>query len=191
MLGFIKKVFGTKSERDVKRLLPFVEATNQEFGLLKNISDDQLRGKTEELKGVIRQRLATIDQELKSLHDKIADQPELTINQKEEIFEKIDELESQRNTELEKVLWDILPKAFAVIKETARRYKENGSLVVSAGTHDQTIAAKKANVKVSDGKATWHNKWIAAGNEVTWDMMHYDVQLIGGMVLHEFKIFYI
>jgi preprotein translocase subunit SecA len=188
MLGFIKKVFGTKSERDVKRLLPFVEATNQEFGLLKNISDDQLRGKTEELKGVIRQRLATIDQELKSLHDKIADQPELTINQKEEIFEKIDELESQRNTELEKVLWDILPKAFAVIKETARRYKENGSLVVSAGTHDQTIAAKKANVKVSDGKATWHNKWIAAGNEVTWDMMHYDVQLIGGMVLHEGKI---
>ncbi|MDB5273708.1 MAG: preprotein translocase subunit SecA, partial [Chitinophagaceae bacterium] len=188
MLGFIKKVFGTKSERDVKRLLPFVDATNQEFGLLKNISDDQLRAKTEELKNTIRKQLARIDQELKALHHKIADQPELTINQKEEIFEKIDLLETERNTELEKVLWDILPKAFAVVKETARRYKENGSLVVSATPHDQQIAAKKANVKISDGKATWHNKWIAAGNEVTWDMLHYDVQLIGGMVLHEGKI---
>ncbi|HSZ71793.1 MAG TPA: preprotein translocase subunit SecA, partial [Cytophagaceae bacterium] len=188
MLGFIKKVFGTKSERDVKRLLPYVDATNQEFGLLKNISDDQLRAKTEELKEIIRKHLLSIDQELKSLHNKIADQPELTINQKEDLFEKIDQLELQRNTELEKVLWDILPKAFAVVKETARRYKENGSLSVTLTPHDRQIASKKANVKITDDKAIWHNKWIAAGNEVTWDMLHYDVQLIGGMVLHEGKI---
>ena len=188
MLSFIKKIFGTKSDRDIKRVMPWVEATNQEFALLKNISDDQLRGKTEELKNVIRKHLLAIDQELKALHHKIADLPDLSLNQKEAIFEKIDALELDRNKELEIVLIDILPKAFAVVKETARRYKENGSLTVDASEFDQKIAAKKANVQISGGRATWHNKWLAAGNEIVWEMMHYDVQLIGGIVLHEGKI---
>ena len=110
MLSFIKKIFGTKSDRDIKRVMPWVEATNQEFALLQNISDDQLRGKTEELKNVIRKHLLAIDQELKALHNKIADLPDLSLNQKEAIFEKIDALELDRNKELEIVLIDILPK---------------------------------------------------------------------------------
>ncbi len=188
MLSFIKKIFGTKSDRDIKRIMPWVEATLQEYALLTSISDDQLRAKTEELKGTIRKHLTTIDQELKTLHQKIADQPELSLHQKEAIFEKIDLLELDRNKELEVVLIEILPKAFAVVKETARRYKENGSLTVDVTPHDQKIAASKSNVQISGGRATWSNTWVAGSSQTTWEMLHYDVQLIGGAVLHEGKI---
>lgn len=188
MLSFIKKIFGTKSDRDIKRIMPWVESTNQEYALLREISDDQLRAKTEELKNIIRKHLATIDQELKTLHHKIEDQPDLSLHQKEAIFEKIDLLELDRNKQLEEVLIQVLPKAFAVVKETARRFKENGALVVDVTPHDQQIAALKSNVQINGGRATWSNKWLAAGNEMTWEMLHYDVQLIGGIVLHEGKI---
>jgi preprotein translocase subunit SecA len=188
MLALIKKIFGTKSDRDIKRIMPMVEACNQAFAQLKNLSDDQLRAKTLELKKIIQTDLAKIDTELHALHQKIADHPDLTVHQKEEVFEKIDALEKERNVDLEKTLLNILPTAFAVVKETARRYKENGQLLVTATSFDQEMASKKSNVQIANGQATWANKWMAAGNEVTWEMMHYDVQLIGGIVLHEGKI---
>ncbi|MGB0524119.1 MAG: preprotein translocase subunit SecA, partial [Flammeovirgaceae bacterium] len=117
-----------------------------------------------------------------------ADEPDLTIDEKEEIFARIDKLEENRNKDLEDVLLDILPQAFAVVKETARRLKENGQLVVTKNYFDEEIAGKKAHVTIDGDKAIWANKWMAAGNEIEWNMLHYDVQLIGGMVLHEGKV---
>ena len=192
MLGFINKgiakVFGTKSDRDIKELTPYVNLINEEFQQLVSISDDDLRNKTEELKEFIAKELKHIDDELETLHQKIDNDPNLDINEKEGIFGQIDELEKKRDDELEDVLLDILPKAFAVVKETARRLSENKKLEVTATIRDKEIAQLKGNVEIKGDKAIWHNKWMAAGNEIEWNMVHYDVQLIGGVVLHQGKI---
>lgn len=188
MLKFIAKIFGTKSEKDIKIVMPIVEKINQEFAQLKDISDDKLRDKTTEVQNIINESLKSIDDQISALHKKIADNPDLDIHAKEEIFGQIDKLEEDRNKDLEKVLMDVLPAAFAIVKETARRFKENGQMQVTATMHDKTIAAEKSNVEIKGEKAIWHNKWMAAGSEITWDMLHYDVQLIGGIVLHQGKI---
>ena len=188
MLKFIAKVFGTKSEKDIKGIMPLVEKINKEYASYASMSDDDLRNKTLSIQNQINDSLKGIDDEIAGLHQRIADNPDLDIHQKEEVFAKIDSLEEDRNKDLEKVLMEVLPAAFAVVKETARRLKENGKLVVTANMHDKTIAAAKANVEIDGDKAIWHNKWMAAGNEIVWDMLHYDVQLIGGIVLHQGKI---
>ncbi|WP_436517711.1 preprotein translocase subunit SecA [Ekhidna sp. To15] len=185
--GFAK-IFGTKTEKDLKELTPFVGLINAEFDKLGNISDDELRGKTAELKGIIKDRLKNIDDEIEALHKQVEDDQSLDVHQKEEIFAQIDKLESDRDVELEKVLIEILPTGFAVVKETARRFAENEKLTVQATQHDHEISAKKSNVEINGETATWKNKWLAAGNEVVWNMVHYDVQLIGGVVLHQGKI---
>lgn len=188
MLKFIAKVFGTKSDKDIKKIMPIVEEINSEFAKLSAISDQELRDKTRAVRSEIDDYLKSIDEEIKALHDRVNENPELDINEKEGIFNEIDALEEKRNKELEVVLMKVLPVAFAIIKETARRFKENKSIVVEATMHDKSIAAKKSNVEISGDQATWHNKWLAAGNEITWDMLHFDEQLIGGIVLHEGKI---
>ncbi len=185
--GFTK-IFGTKSDRDLKLLVPYVEKINNEYQKLKDISDDDLRGKTSELEGIIAEKLKHIDDELDQLHKKIEENTDLDINEKDAIFKQIDQLEDQRNDELEEILMDILPVGFAVVKETARRLTENEKLVVTATDYDKAIAIEKPHVEISGSKAIWHNKWQAAGTEVLWNMVHYDVQLIGGIVLHEGKI---
>lgn len=184
----LAKIFGTKAEKDLKEITPVVAQINQEFAKLSGISDDELRGKTEELKGIIGDKLKDIDDELKSLHDQVESDETLEIEQKEEIFEQIDKLESKRDDQLEVVLKDILPVAFAVVKETARRLTENKQLVVTANLWDKEIAQRKANVQIDGDKAIWANKWKAAGTDVEWNMVHYDVQLIGGITLHSGKI---
>lgn len=184
----LTKVFGTKAERDLREITPYVGKINTQFEKLRNISDDELRGKTAELKGIIADRLKQIDNELATLHQQIEENPELDIHEKEEIFGTIDKLESNRDEDLEKILVDILPEAFAVVKETARRLAENKQLVVTATLWDKEVAAKKENVQVDGDTALWKNKWKAAGTEVVWNMVHYDVQLIGGVVLHQGKI---
>lgn len=185
--GFAK-IFGTKTEKDLKELNPYVGLINTEFDKLRNITDDELRGKTTELKGIIKDRLKEIDDQIEALHKQVDEDRSLDVHQKEEIFAQIDKLESDRDEELEKVLLEILPLGFAVVKETARRFAENEKIVVQATQHDKEIAAKKDNVEISGETATWKNKWNAAGNEVVWNMVHYDVQLIGGVVLHQGKI---
>ncbi|MFY0599605.1 MAG: preprotein translocase subunit SecA [Cyclobacteriaceae bacterium] len=184
----IAKVFGTKAEKDLKEIYPYVEKINAEFQQLSSISDDELREKTTELKGIIADDLKEIDDQLASLHQKVEDDSSLNIDEKEEIFNQIDKLESDRDNDLEKTLLRILPKAFAVVKETARRLTENKKLVVKATLYDKELAVKKPNVEVIGETATWHNKWNAAGTDVEWNMVHYDVQLIGGVVLHQGKI---
>ena len=184
----LTKVFGTKAERDLKEIRPYVGKINEAYEKLRDISDDELRGKTAELKSIISEKLKHIDDELTSLHQQIEENEALDINKKEEIFGKIDKLEENRDEELEKVLLEVLPSAFAVVKETARRLTENKELVVNATIWDKELAAKKDNVKIDGEKAIWANKWKAAGTDVEWNMVHYDVQLIGGVVLHQGKI---
>jgi len=188
MLKFIAKVFGTKSEKDIKKLMPLVEEINAEYAKLTQISDDELRAKTNEVQGKIDSYLENIDKQIADEHQKIEQNPDLDIHQKEEIFNAIDDLEDERNKSLETVLMDVLPVGFAIVKETARRFKENEKLEVTATMQDKTFAADKPHVEIKGEKAIWHNKWLAAGAEMTWEMLHYDVQLIGGIVLHEGKI---
>ncbi|WP_066832440.1 preprotein translocase subunit SecA [Rufibacter ruber] len=184
----VAKLFGTKSERDIKGVMPYVALINQEFATLASLSDDQLRQRTQEVQATIAERLKPIDDKIAALHQRIENEPELDIAQKEEIFVEIDNLEKDRNKDLEVVLMEVLPQAFAIVKETARRYKENGQLTVSATEFDREIASRKPNVQINGDQAVWANRWLAAGTEVVWDMLHYDVQLIGGIVLHQGKI---
>jgi preprotein translocase subunit SecA len=188
MLKLIAKIFGTKSDKDIKRIMPLVEESKQEYEKLKSISNDELRKETWKVQDFINSELKSIDDNLASLHKKVADNPALEIDDKEAIFAEIDKIEIERNKELEKVLLKVLPKAFAIVRETARRFKENEQLEVTAHDFDRQMAATHDNVKINGDKALWANKWMAAGNIITWDMVHYDVQLIGGIVLHEGKI---
>jgi preprotein translocase subunit SecA len=188
MLKLIAKIFGSKSEKDIKRMTPLVEKTKQEGEKLVSISHDELRNKTLEIQEYINTRLKSIDEIIAGFHKQIEDQPDLDINSKESIFLQIDKTELERNKELEKVLIEVLPQAFAIIRETARRFKDNDYLEVTATEHDRRLAAKHDNVKIVDNKARWHKQWMAAGNLITWDMVHYDVQIIGGIALHEGKV---
>jgi len=185
MLKLISKIFGTKSEKDIKRMMPLVEQTKKEGEQLTTLSNDELRGKTTEIQHFINDQLKPIDDQIADLHARINNQPDLDIHEKESIFAEIDALEIQRNKDLEKVLMEVLPKAFAVVRETARRFKENEYLEVTATEHDITLAAKYQNIKIQGDKAQWYRQWMAAGNMITWDMVHYDVQIIGGIALHQ------
>ena len=187
MLKFLSKLFGSKSERDIKSIQPIVEKIKGEYSKLTNLSHDELRAKTIEFKSRIQEYLKEIDAEIAELKAK-ADDHAVDISEKTAVYEKIDKLKKDRDKKLEEVLADILPEAFAVVKETARRLTENTVLQVTATDFDRELAGRKANVTIVGDQAQWANKWLAAGNEVTWNMIHYDVQLIGGIVLHQGKI---
>ncbi|MCG8307473.1 MAG: preprotein translocase subunit SecA [Cytophagales bacterium] len=184
----LTKIFGTKSDRDIKTVMPYVEMTNEEFAKLRSVSDDDLRAKTQLIKDEIDKKLERIDEQLSALHQKVEDNPEMDIHEKEEVFNQIDKLEEDRNKQLEDILLEVLPQAFAVVKETARRFKENEKLVVTANMRDKQLAARHEHIEIDGEKAIWHNEWLAAGNKLKWEMVHYDVQLIGGVVLHQGKI---
>ena len=192
MLDFISKgiakVFGTKSEKDIKQVLPYVSQINEIYDTFREISDDDLRQETKKIKTTITDALAQVDANIADLHQKIADDPDMDIHEKDEVFKEIDSLEEARNEVLEEVLLEVLPQAFAVVKETARRFKENTQLTVTATLDDKAFAAEFDNIEINGEQAVWHNQWMAGGNEITWDMIHYDVQLIGGIVLHQGKI---
>ncbi len=192
MLDFIAKglakVFGTKSDRDIKDLVPIVKDINDEFAKFQSLSDEELRAKTTEIKEEINAHLKQFDDQIINLKSQVEELPPSAIHQKDQLYNQVDQIEKDRDKALEEVLERVLPKAFAVVKETARRFKEVGKLVVKASVNDRELAARKQNVEISGEDAIWHNKWLAAGTEVIWDMVHYDVQLIGGMVLHKGKI---
>ena len=188
MLEFISKLFGSKSDRDVKSIQPIVEKIKSEFALLADISNDELRAKTADFKERISQGLEAIDSEIQELKDRTENNPDLDVSEKVGLYTQIDKLEKDRNKELEVILLNILPEAFAVVKETAKRFAGNATIEVTATDFDRDLAAVKKNVIIKGDKAIHHNTWLAAGNEVTWNMVHYDVQLIGGVVLHQGKI---
>src|SRR5690606_31854763 len=135
----------------------------------------------------IKEYLKDTDQKINDLKSE-AEKPEVEMSVKTSLYDQVDKLQKNRDKELEEVLMEILPEAFAVVKETARRFTENKTLEVSALDFDKELAARHPHIEIKDDKAIWHNTWIAAGSPVTWNMIHYDVQLIGGIVLHEGKI---
>lgn len=192
MLNFIsksvKKIFGTKYERDFNYYKPFVDQINARFEELEGLSNDELRNKTLEFRSRIEEYLAGIDEDIKAAQNEVASEEDLV--KKEDLFKEIDNLQEEKDKHLEEVLKEILPEAFAVVKETARRFSENETLTVVATDHDRELAANpnKSYVSIKGNEAIWKNQWIAAGGEITWNMVHYDVQLIGGMVLHDGKI---
>jgi len=186
MLKFLSKLFGSKSERDVKGVQPLVNKIKEEYEKLSALTHDELRGKTLDFKQRISNYLQDIDNEINSLKQEAEATEDMEL--KTSTYDKIDKLTKDRDKKLEEVLLEILPEAFAVVKETARRFTENKEIEVTASQFDRDIAARKPNVSIEGDKAIWKNTWIAAGSEVTWNMVHYDVQLIGGIVLHQGKI---
>lgn len=192
MLGFVTKainsIFGNKSDRDIKLLLPRVAEINTHFEQLKGLSHDQLRAKTTEFRARIQLALAETHNQLADLRQQADQLPAGAVDEKFDLYSQIDKLEKERDEILEKALDELLPEAFAVVKETARRFTENETLEVAATDMDRDLAASKDFVSIEGDKAIYQNRWMAAGNEVVWNMVHYDVQLIGGMVLHSGKI---
>ena len=182
----VQKVFGTKYERDVKQYTPVVEEINTFFDSYFSLSNDELRNKTHEFKTRISNHLEGIDADIARLKTDIEKEEDFHI--KEEQYRELDELVKERDEHLENILRDILPEAFAVVKETARRFKENTEIPVTATDHDRELAGTKSYLTIQGDQAVWSNSWKAAGGDITWDMVHYDVQLIGGMVLHDGKI---
>src|SRR5690554_1376334 len=187
MLKVLGKLFGSKSERDIKKVRPLVDKIKAEYDKLQALTNDELRDKTFDFKNRIKEFLADIDAEIQSLTTE-ADDPSLPMEQKTAVYEKIDKLKKDRDEKLELVLMDILPEAFAVVKETANRFTHHEELEVTARDYDRDLATDRPNVRVEGDKAYWKNTWMAAGSEVKWNMVHYDVQLIGGIVLHQGKI---
>ncbi len=182
----IGKIFGSKYDRDAAEYEPIVDQINEEYDRLKSLSHDDLRNRTIEFRKRIADHLAGIDEDINATNQEALDEPNFA--KKEDLFLAVDKLKTDRDKHLEEILKEILPEAFAVVKETARRFTENESIQVTATEHDRNIAAFKNHVIIDGNQATYKNSWTAAGGEITWNMIHYDVQLIGGMVLHGGKI---
>ena len=177
---------GNKYERDLKEINPYVEKIHLEFEKVQGLSNDELRDKTEELRKEIHQSVEADEAEIRTLREKAEKEEDVIL--KEELYNDIDKIEKGINDKLEATLDQLVPRAFAIVKETARRFKENSQLEVTARQYDRDLAATRESITINGNKAIWSNKWIAGGNEITWDMIHYDVQLIGGVALHKGKI---
>ena len=187
LINSILKVFvGDKSQKDVKATQPYINKIKALEPVLAALSHDELRAKTAEFKAKIKEARAKQDAEIEA---KKAEAENTTdIDKREDIYNAIDALEKEAYQISEKVLEEILPEAFAVVKETARRFKENSNITVTATPKDRELSATKSYITLDGENAVWANTWNAAGKEITWDMIHYDVQLIGGIVLHQGKI---
>ena len=185
LISFLSKMFGTKSERDLKALTPILNevlALEDEFLALSN---DELRARTQELRKGIHEHISGEEKQIAELREKAQG---LDIWEREEVFNEIDKIEEKIDKKIEEHLMTILPQAFSILKETARRFKDNAEVVVTATDFDRDLAATNDFVTIDRDMAIWKNSWVAGGNMVTWDMVHYNVQLIGGIVLHQGKI---
>src|SRR6186997_1354104 len=189
MLGFISKLFGgNKSEKDVKKIEPLVIKINQHFAAYQSISNDELRGKTQEFRQRIKAHLAEIESEIAESNRKAEELPFNDLMGKDAIYQQVDKLKKDRDKKIEEALLAILPEAFAVVKETARRFKENKEIISTATQLDRDFSVQKGYITIDGDKSIYQNSWTAGGGQITWNMVHYDVQLIGGVVLHQGKI---
>lgn len=188
MANFLTKLFGTKSDRDLKALQPFLEKTKKAYEQVKEFTNDELRERTTLFRNHIAETIKEEEEKIASIKEKIEANYDMNIEEKEQLYKEIDELEKKSYKKTQEVLDDILPEAFAVMKETARRFKENDTIEVTATELDRSIAVHRDCVNINGDKAIYSTTWSAGGNIIKWDMCHYDVQLIGGTVLHQGKI---
>ena len=183
--NFLSKLLGNKSTRDMREIQPWVEKIKREEPAIQALDNDALRAKTQELRAQVQNSANDLKEKIEELKKKIEETP---IENREVIFNQIDKLEKEvlerYDTELEK----ILPQAFAIVRETARRFAENEEIAVTATDFDRELAATQDFVRIEDDKAIYQNHWVAGGNDTKWNMIHYDVQLFGGVVLHQGKI---
>ena len=188
-MGFtdlFKKIFGTKAERDLKQLRPMLDKVLAAYETIDKLDNDQLRAKCDELKAKIQEAIAADEKRIAEI--KLEIETDIPLDKKEKLATESDKLVKKVDETIETVLNEILPEAFAIMKSTARRFKENDVIRVKATQFDRNLSATKEFVSIEGDYAVWQNHWMAGGNEITWDMVHYDVQLIGGIVLHQGKI---
>ncbi len=183
--SFLKSLFGDKSSRDMKLIQPIVEKVKAAHPAIQALSNDELRAKTKEIQAYVQDSAKEQKEKIEALKATIEDTP---IDERESIFNEIDKLDKEVLDIYEKALDEVLPVAFSIVKETARRFSENEDIVVTANDFDRELAIEHDFVDIDGDKAIYHNHWVAGGNEQKWDMVHYDVQLFGGAVLHQGKI---
>jgi preprotein translocase subunit SecA len=188
MVKFLEKLLGNKSGRDIKAITPVQKKIFEAYEGIKTLSNDELREKTAGFRDKITSSISGHEKQISELKDLLENSLEMDDEEKEKQWKKIDELEKEVYDITQDTLDELLPEAFAVIKETARRFKENATVEVIANDFDRELAAKKDNINITGGKAHYKQQWMAGGNLITWDMVHYDVQLVGGIVLHQGKI---
>ena len=186
--GLAGKLFGSKADRDIKEVMPLVEKIKVEFPKLASLSHDQLRAKSDDFRKRIQDFLKTENDEIASIREKMENTPDLDAHEKENLYEHIDKLEETIKEKTKEVLLELLPEAFAVVKETAKRFTENDTLRVNATQMDRDLSVHKQHIVIEGNSAVWSSRWLAGGTEIKWDMIHYDVQLIGGIALHSGKI---
>ncbi len=190
-MGLLEKVLssflGSKADRDLKELEPYIQRINSVYPSIANLANDELRARTSEIKQKVRDFVENDQKELAALKEKSEDE-ELSHNEKENLYDQIDKLEKEIDKKFEVVLDEVLPEVFSIVKETARRFVENEEIEVTAQDFDKELAAKHDHIDIKDNKAYWKTSWVAGGNAIRWDMVHYEVQLIGGVVLHHGKI---
>ena len=184
-IEFLSKLFGNKSQRDLKEIMPYVEKIQAVYPEIQQLSHDELRARTEAIKQRIADFVAPEKEQIAAHKASVEETP---IEKREKIYREIDRLEKEIKEKYEKILNEVLPEVFAIVKDTARRFAENETIEVTANAFDGDLAATHDFVEIHGDKAIYHNHWTAGGNETTWDMVHYDVQLIGGVVLHQGKI---
>jgi len=181
-----KKIFGTKADRDMKAIKPTLDKVLEAYKTIDRLSEDELRERCQALKDKIQAEIAEDENRIAQI--KVELEKKIPLSQKEALATEQDKLVKKVDEKIEKVLDEILPEAFAIMKSTARRFKENPVIRVKATQFDRDLSATKEFVTIEGDYALWQNHWMAGGNEITWDMVHYDVQLIGGIVLHQGKI---
>ena len=184
--SILKKVFGSKADRDLKQIRPILNKVLEAYGPIDKLTNDELRAKTEELKARLRDCEAPFEKRIAEIKAKMEE--DIPVHEKESLATESDKLVKDEDAEIERVLDEVLPEAFAIMKSTARRFKENATIEVTANDFDRALSVNHDFVHIEGDKAVYQNHWVAGGNEVTWDMVHYDVQLIGGIVLHQGKI---
>ncbi len=188
MISFIKKVLGDKAARDKKAINPTVNKIKEAYEEIKNLSNDGLRAKTQEFKEKIASYILEDENKIAALKQSVENDHDLAMHEKEKIYNQIDKLSTEIYDRTQEILDQLLPEAFAVMKETARRFKDNPEVEVMANDWDRHLATVMDNVRIEGDKAYYKNQWMAGGSLITWEMVHYDVQLFGGVVLHQGKI---
>ncbi|NLX65294.1 MAG: preprotein translocase subunit SecA, partial [Bacteroidales bacterium] len=182
---FISKIIGNKAQRDIKEIEPVVKRVKAAYGEIEKLSNDELRARTKELEKRIQEYVSDEKAQIAQLKESIES---IDLDKRETIWNQVDKLEKEVTEKYEKVLDEVLPEAFSIMKDTARRFTQNSEIVVTATDFDRDLAATHDFVRIEGEKAIFQNHWIAGGNEIVWDMIHYDVQLFGGVVLHRGKI---